>query len=107
MVNAKEELLKIVMKNQLTIAEIDCRNYELYYNNPQDEWYVYPEDRKNYKSLEDLDFNYYPNNDYYYELYGVVYCYDNDDNPVWLTRCGNEYEPEHWVINRIPIFYRK
>lgn len=96
MTNAKEELLDIVNKNGLTIEKIDIKmeSYD-YYNRIS--LFI--------NSLDELDFEYY--NGYGgQELFGVVYCRDDKNEPVWLTR--GEYDgSEWWEINRIPEYYRK
>ena len=106
-INAKEELLKIVKENNLTIDKIDCRNYYPEDDDPDSIYYVDEEYRKEYKSLDDLDFDYDPYIECYCYLTGTVYCYDNDGNPVWLTRYSNDYITEHWEINQLPDFYKK
>lgn len=105
--NAKDELLKIVEENNLTIAKIDCRNYDPEDNDSDSIYYIDEEYRKEYKSLDDLDFDYDPYIEYYCYLNGIVYCYDKDNNPVWLTRYSDEYITEHWEINQLPDFYKK
>lgn len=96
--NAKDELLKIVEENNLIIDNIDCYNQPI----PNNDNYKYY-----YKSLDDLNFIYNPFSEAQI-LYGIVYCYDKDNNPVWLTRVKEcEYAPEHWKINQIPDFYKK
>lgn len=92
--NAKEELLEIVQKNNLQILQINCwfkNDTDLPCNEP-------------IKTLEQLDYEYedWSSNPI---LFGEVYCVDkNTCQPVWLTRIfinGVEW----WRINRIPGFY--
>lgn len=95
-INAKQELLKIVNANNITILKIDIKYYGDVDNNDKPV-------NKNIISLDELDFDY----DAGYgvqDLYGTVYCKDSNDNPVWLTR--GEYDgSEWWIINTIPEFY--
>lgn len=95
-INAKQELLKIVNTNNLTILKIDIKYYGNISNN-------HKTNTKFITSLDALDFDY----DAGYgvqELYGIVYCKDSNNNPVWLTR--EDYDgSEWWKINTIPEFY--
>lgn len=91
--NAKEELLDIVQKNNLEILKIDCRFEE---DSDSSE--------ENIDTLDDLDVEYDDGWGTQY-LYGEVYCIDKKTHePVWLTR--GEYDgSEWWDVNRIPKFY--
>lgn len=95
-INAKQELLKIVNTNDITILKIDIK----YYGDVDNKGKIIT---KNITSLDVLDFDY----DAGYgvqELYGTVYCKDFNSNPVWLTR--EDYDDsEWWKINTIPRFY--
>lgn len=95
-INAKQELLKIVNNNNITILKIDIE----YYGDVDNKGKIIT---KHITSLDKLDFDY----DAGYgvqELYGVIYCKDSNNNPVWLTR--EEYDgSEWWDINTIPEFY--
>ena len=95
-INAKQELLKIVNTNNLTILKIDIKYYGNISNNRKT-------NTKFITSLDALDFDY----DAGYgvqELYGIVYCKDSNSNPTWLTR--EDYDgSEWWKINTIPEFY--
>ena len=95
-INAQQELLKIINAINITILKIDIEYYgDVYYKDKTV--------TKHITSLDELDFDY----DAGYgtqELYGTVYCKDSNDNPVWLTR--GEYDgSEWWTINTIPEFY--
>lgn len=95
-INAKQELLKIVNDNNITILKIDIE----YYGEVDNKGKIIT---KHITSLDKLDFDY----DAGYgvqELYGTIYCKDSNNNPVWLTR--EEYDgSEWWKINTIPEFY--
>ena len=95
-INAKQELLKIVNDNNITILKIDIN----YYGDVDNKCKT---DTKHITSLDELDFDY----DAGYgvqDLYGIVYCKASNDDPVWLTR--GEYDgSEWWTINTIPEFY--
>lgn len=95
-INAKQELLKIVNANNITILKIDIK----YYGDVDNKGKTIT---KHITSLDELDFDY----DAGYgvqELYGTVYCKDSNNNPAWLTR--EEYDgSEWWKINTIPEFY--
>ena len=95
-INAKQELLKIVNDNNITILKIDIKYYGDVDINDKPV-------NKHITSLDELDFDY----DAGYgvqELYGTIYCKDSNNNPVWLTR--EEYDgSEWWRINTIPEFY--
>lgn len=95
-INAQQELLKIVNDNNITILKIDIE----YYGNVDNKGKTIT---KHITSLDELDFAY----DAGYgvqNLYGTVYCKTSNGNPVWLTR--GEYDgSEWWVINTIPEFY--
>lgn len=95
-INAKQELLKIVNDNNITILKIDIE----YYGDVDNKGKIVT---KHIASLDKLDFDY----DAGYgvqELYGTIYCKDSNNNPVWLTR--EEYDgSEWWRINTIPEFY--
>ena len=95
-INAKQELLKIVTDNNITILKIDIKYYGDDYN--KDKIVT-----KHITSLDELDFDY----DAGYgvqELYGTVYCKTSNNDPVWLTR--GEYDgSEWWVVNTVPRFY--
>lgn len=97
-INAKQELLKIVNDNNITILKIDINYYgDVDFDNKGKTV------TKHITSLDELDFDY----DAGYgvqDLYGIVYCKASNDNPVWLTR--GEYDgSEWWTINTIPEFY--
>lgn len=92
--NAKEELLEIVQKNNLEILKIDC-----HFEDDNDLPCDIP-----LTTLDELDINY--DDDYGIQtLFGEVYCLDKKTHePVWLTR--GEYDGrEWWKVNRIPQFY--
>ena len=95
-INAKQELLKIVNDNNITILKIDIN----YYGDVDNKGKTVT---KHITSLDELNFDY----DAGYgvqDLYGIVYCKASNDNPVWLTR--GEYDgSEWWTINTIPEFY--
>lgn len=98
--NAKQELLGIVNSKVLTILKIDVTLEQIEYDLSSNE---YNSIDKHITALDDLDFDY----DSGYgiqELFGVVYCKDSKDNPVWLTR-GSYDGSEWWNINTIPEFY--
>lgn len=97
-INAKQELLKIVNDNNITILKIDINYYgDVDFDNKGKTV------TKHITSLDELDFDY----DAGYgvqDLYGIVYCKASNDNPVWLTR--GEYDgSEWWTVNTIPEFY--
>lgn len=98
--NAKQELLDIINSRVLTILKIDITLDKIDYDFYSGE---YNSISKHITDLDDLDFDY----DSGYgiqELFGVVYCKDPNNNPVWLTR--GEYDgSEWWNINTIPEFY--
>lgn len=98
--NAKQELLGIINSKVLTILKIDITLDKIDYDFASGE---YNSISKYIKSLDDLDFDY----DAGYgiqELFGVVYCKDSNNKPVWLTR--GEYDgSEWWNVNTIPEFY--
>lgn len=92
--NAKEELLEIVQKNNLQILQINCwfeNDTDLPCNQP-------------IKTLKQLDYEYedWSSNQI---LFGEVYCVDkNTGRLVWLSRMSINGD-EWWRINRIPEFY--
>lgn len=93
--NAKEELLEIVQKNNLEILKIDCTfDNDIYYSCTKND----------ITTLEELDKE-YDEGCGSQELFGNVYCIDKETHePVWLTR--GEYDgSEWWEVNRIPEFY--
>lgn len=98
--NAKQELLDIIKSRNLTILKIDITFDNIDYDLVSNE---YNSISKHITSLDDLNFEY----DSGYgiqELFGVVYCKDINNNPVWLTR--GEYDgSEWWNVNTIPEFY--
>ncbi len=98
--NAKQELLGIINSKVLTILKIDITLDKIDYDFSSGE---YNSISKYITSLDDLDFDY----DSGYgiqELFGIVYCKDSNNKPVWLTR--GEYDgSEWWNINTIPEFY--
>lgn len=57
-----------------------------------------------YTSLEDLNFNYDPQSGVE-TFFGTVYCLGVDNNPIWLTRDFNGIS-EHWIINKLPSYYK-
>lgn len=98
--NAKQELLDIIKSRNLTILKIDVTLEQTEYDLSSNE---YNSIDKHITALDDLDFDY----DSGYgiqELFGIVYCKDSNDNPVWLTR-GSYDGSEWWNINTIPEFY--
>lgn len=92
--NAKEELLEIVQKNNLEILKIDC-----HFEDDNDLPCDIP-----LTTLDELDHE-YDDCSGLRHLYGEVYCIDKKTHePVWLTR--EEYDGiEWWDFNRIPQFY--
>ena len=96
----QQELLDIIVLENLTILKIEITynhaDYDISYDN-------YNTIIKDITTLDDLDFDY----DAGYgtqEIFGVVYCKDSNNHPVWLTR--GEYDgKEWWKINTIPDFY--
>lgn len=106
--NVKEELLKIVKENNLTILKVECLGYPGYDSQNEGgdgEWYIDKAPRLN--TIDDLDINYYYD-DYDQQVYGTVYCFNSNNGPVWLTRVKHEeFEREHWEINKVPDFYKK
>lgn len=95
-INAKQELLDIITSRNLTILKIEITYTPI-------DWDDNTTITKNITTLDDLNFNY----DAGYgsqELFGVVYCKNSNNRPVWLTR--EEYDgSEWWDINTIPEFY--
>lgn len=95
-INAKQELLKSVNANNITILKIDIK----YCGDDDNKGKIIT---KHITSLDELNFDY----DAGYgvqELYGIVYCKDSKNSPVWLTR--EEYDgSEWWKVNTIPEFY--
>lgn len=95
-INAKKELLDIITSRNLTILKIEITYTHI-------NWDDNTTITKNITTLDDLNFDY----DAGYgsqELFGVVYCKDSNNRPVWLTR--EEYDgSEWWDINTIPEFY--
>ena len=95
-INAKQELLDIITSRNLTILKIEITYTTI--NWDDDDTIT-----KNITTLDDLNFDY----DAGYgsqELFGVVYCKNSNNRPVWLTR--GEYDgSEWWDINTIPEFY--
>lgn len=95
-INAKQELLNIITSRNLTILKIEI----IYtHTNLDDNTAI----TKDITTLDDLNFDY----DAGYgsqKLFGVVYCKNSNNRPVWLTR--EEYDgSEWWDINIIPEFY--
>ena len=95
-INAKQELLDIITSRNLTILKIEITYTHINWN---DNTTI----TKNITTLDDLNFDY--NAGYgSQELFGVVYCKNSNNRPVWLTR--EEYDgSEWWNINTIPEFY--
>lgn len=95
-INAKQELLNIITSRNLTILKIEITYTHI---NWEDNTAI----TKDITTLDDLNFDY----DAGYgsqELFGVVYCKNSNNRPVWLTR--EEYDgSEWWDINTIPEFY--
>ena len=95
-INAKQELLNIITSRNLTILKIEITYTRI-------NWDDNTTITKNITTLDDLNFDY----DAGYgsqELFGVVYCKNSNNRPVWLTR--EEYDgSEWWDINTIPEFY--
>lgn len=95
-INAKQELLNIITSRNLTILKIEIKYTHI-------NWDDNTTITKNITTLDDLNFDY----DAGYgsqELFGVVYCKNSNNRPVWLTR--EEYDgSEWWDINTIPEFY--
>lgn len=95
-INAKQELLDIITSRNLTILKIEITYTHI-------NWDDNTTITKNITTLDDLNFDY----DAGYgsqELFGVVYCKNSNNRPVWLTR--GEYDgSEWWDINTIPEFY--
>lgn len=95
-INAKQELLDIITSRNLTILKIEITYTHI-------NWDDNTTITKNITTLDDLNFDY----DAGYgsqELFGVVYCKNSNNRPVWLTR--EEYDgSEWWDINTIPEFY--
>ena len=95
-INAKQELLDIITSRNLTILKIEITYTHI-------NWDDNTTITKNITTLDDLNFDY----DAGYgsqELFGVVYCKNSNNCPVWLTR--GEYDgSEWWDINTIPEFY--
>lgn len=95
-INAKQELLDIITSRNLTILKIEITYTHI-------NWDDNTTITKNITTLDDLNFDY----DAGYgsqELFGVVYCKNSNNRPVWLTR--EEYDgSEWWNINTIPEFY--
>lgn len=95
-INAKQELLDIITSRNLTILKIEIAYTPI-------NWDDNTTITKNITTLDDLNFDY----DAGYgsqELFGVVYCKNSNNRPVWLTR--EEYDgSEWWDINTIPEFY--
>ena len=96
MVNAKQELLKIVNAKKLTILKIDVTFYDTF-NDGRNTI------AKSISSLDELDFNY---NNYFgvQSLFGSVYCKNSDNRPVWLRRVIDDGK-EWWDVNTLPKFY--
>lgn len=92
----KKELLDIITSRNLTILKIEITYTHI-------NWDDNTTITKNITTLDDLNFDY----DAGYgsqELFGVVYCKNSNNRPVWLTR--EEYDgSEWWDINTIPEFY--
>ena len=108
-INAKQELLEFLDKNNLEILEID------YHNNAMD-WYLYYKDReafpetldyykeraKVFKSIDDFDFNY---DSYDNDIQGTIYCVDrNTQTPCWMTRWEDD-ESCGWAVRKIPEYF--
>lgn len=95
-INAKKELLDVITSRNLTILKIEITYTHI-------NWDDNTTITKNITTLDDLNFDY----DAGYgsqELFGVVYCKNSNNRPVWLTR--EEYDgSEWWDINTIPEFY--
>ena len=95
-INAKQELLNIITSRNLTILKIEITYTHI-------NWDDNTTITKDITTLDDLNFDY----DAGYgsqELFGVVYCKNSNNRPVWLTR--EEYDgSEWWNINTIPEFY--
>lgn len=95
-INAKKELLDIITSRNLTILKIEITYTHI-------NWDDNTTITKNITTLDDLNFDY----DAGYgsqELFGIVYCKNSNNRPVWLTR--GEYDgSEWWDINTIPEFY--
>ena len=95
-INAKQELLNIITSRNLTILKIEITYTHI-------NWDDNTTITKDITTLDDLNFDY----DAGYgsqELFGVVYCKNSNNRPVWLTR--EEYDgSEWWDINTIPEFY--
>lgn len=95
-INAKQELLDIITSRNLTILKIKITYTHI---NLDDNTTI----TKDITTLDDLNFDY----DAGYgsqELFGIVYCKNSNNRPVWLTR--EEYDgSEWWDINTIPEFY--
>lgn len=95
-INAKQELLNIITSRNLTILKIEITYTHI-------NWDDNTAITKDITTLDDLNFDY---DDGYgsQELFGVVYCKNSNNRPVWLTR--GEYDgSEWWDINTIPEFY--
>ena len=95
-INAKQELLNIITSRNLTILKIEIIYTHINWDNNT-------AITKDITTLDDLNFDY----DAGYgsqKLFGVVYCKNLNNRPVWLTR--GEYDgSEWWDINTIPEFY--
>lgn len=99
-INAKQELLNIIVPENLTILKIEITYNHADYDISCDNYNTII---KGITTLDDLDFDYNAGFGTQ-ELFGVVYCKDSNNHPVWLTR--GEYDGrEWWEINTIPDFY--
>lgn len=95
-INAKQELLNIITSKNLTILKIEITYTHI-------NWDDNTTITKNITTLDNLDFDYDAGFGIQ-ELFGIVYCKDSNNHPVWLTR--GEYDgSEWWEINTIPEFY--
>lgn len=108
-INAKDELTEILEQNELTMCGGWVANYdfaETYCVDPKRDRMLEFADCANAEVfLAQLDVKY----DHGYglqQLFGEIYCRDQQDRPVWLTR--GEYDgAEWWKVNKIPEFYFK
>jgi hypothetical protein len=100
--NAKEELLVVLKTFNLSV--IDYENVQFCFIDDVSAHMELDESNDFQKLLEFLDRD-YDNGFGAQELYGTIYCIDDNGVPVWLTR--GEYDgQEWWNANTIPSVYK-
>lgn len=108
-INAKQELLEFLNRNNLEVLEIDCHNdaadWYRYYKEkgePSRMLNYYKSKAKYFKSIDDFDFNY---DSYNNDIQGTIYCIDKTTKtPCWLTRWSDDIS-SGWMFHKIPEYF--